>query len=249
MLPRLEGRLGAERVTVAAGPRTGPVLRGVSFTVAPGRVLAVLGPSGAGKTTLARTIVGALAPLDGRLCLDGVRICAWDRNELGRHIGYLPQDASLLEGTVRETIARGDPQASLADVIAAARWAGAHELVLGLPQGYETRLGELGTVLPPGHRRRIALARALFGEPRLLVLDEPDANLDGDGEVALVRALAEAKARGITVVVVTNRPSLLRAVDDVLVLRDGVAERFGPRDAVISQLIQPHPVAAQAASR
>ena len=194
----------------------------------------MVGPSASGKSTLARLIVGVWRPVSGHLRLDGADVSSWRRAELGRHIGYLPQDVELFPGTVAQNIARlgeGDDAA----VIRAAQRAHVHELVLRLPKGYDT---ELGGALSPGQRQRIGLARALYGNPRLVVLDEPNANLDSDGEQALLRALAELKAEGVTVVIIAHRPSLLSGVDKLLVLREGTVEAFGPRTEIMPRMVR-----------
>jgi PrtD family type I secretion system ABC transporter len=224
-----------------------PVIRGVSFSLEPGESLAVIGPTAAGKTTLARLLVGSLTPSRGAVRLDGAEMSAWGPSQRRQFFGYLPQDVALLDGTVAEAVARNGPPDDAA-VVAAARQAGAHDFILGLRYGYTTPVGPNGGALSGGQRQRIGLARALFGSPRLVVLDEPNASLDYEGEAALVRALAGLKARGATVVVIAHRPSIVRSVDKVLVLREGRAERFGPAADILPGLVQaqPHPAPEQA---
>jgi PrtD family type I secretion system ABC transporter len=232
-LPTPVGALEVERVIFAFKDK--PVLRGVSFKLEPGDALGLVGPSASGKSTLARLIVGVWRPAAGVVRLDGADLAVWPRERLGPHIGYLPQDVELFGGTVAENIARlAEPDA--AEVIRAAQRAQVHELILRLPAGYDTEIGESGQALSPGQRQRIALARALYGNPRLVVLDEPNANLDREGEEALVRCLYALKKDAVTVVVIAHRPSLLHGVDKMLVLREGLAERFGPR-AEVMQLV------------
>ncbi|MFT4192794.1 MAG: type I secretion system permease/ATPase, partial [Comamonas sp.] len=238
-LPRPLGRLAAENVSAAApGPAGKPgrtVLARLNFALAPGRTLAVLGASGTGKSTLARLLVGVAAPQSGRVRLDGADLHAWNKDELGPALGYLPQDVALFAGSVAANIARGgEPDA--AQVVAAARAAGVHDMVLQLPQGYDTELGENGAGLSGGQRQRVGLARALYGEPALVVLDEPDAHLDEAGQAALARAIQGLKARGATVVVITHRHGLLGLADDLLLLRPGQPAAFGPRDAMLKTL-------------
>lgn len=234
-LPAPRGALSIEQVAYATAAQDKPVLRGISFELAPGHVLAVLGPSGAGKSTLARLLVGAWSPASGTVRIDGADMATWPREELGPHIGYLPQHIELFAGTVAENIARLGVVDSGAVIAAAAR-ANAHEMIVRLPQGYETAVGEAGQALSAGQRQRIAFARALYGTPRYVVLDEPSAALDGDGEMALIKTLHELKAAGTTIVVVTHRPSLLGVADDVLVLVDGTVMHHGPRDDVLPRL-------------
>jgi PrtD family type I secretion system ABC transporter len=233
-LPAPAGRLAAENVVFGLRGHDRPIIRGASFSVAPGESLGVVGPSASGKSTLARLIVGVWKPVSGHLRLDGADVSSWRRAELGRHIGYLPQDVELFPGTVAQNIARladGDDAA----VIRAAQRAHVHELILRLPKGYDT---ELAGALSPGQRQRIGLARALYGNPRLVVLDEPNANLDSDGEQALLRALADLRADGVTVVIIAHRPSLLSGVDKLLVLREGTVEAFGPRMEIMPRMVR-----------
>ena len=228
-----KGKVEVEKVVF--GFKEKPIVRGVSFALQPGEALALVGPSASGKSTLARLIVGVWKPVAGVVRLDGADVATWPREGLGPHIGYLPQDVELFGGTVAENIARlGEPDA--AEVIRAAQRAHVHDLVVRLPKGYDTEIGESGQVLSPGQRQRIALARALYGNPRLVVLDEPNANLDHEGEEALVRALAVLKADGVTVVIIAHRPSLLRGVDKMLVLREGAVERFGTCAEVMARV-------------
>ena len=232
-LPAPEGRVELEGVAFRLGDKV--TLRGVSFKLAAGEALGLIGPSASGKSTLARLIVGVWKPAAGVVRLDGADVAAWPRERLGPHLGYLPQDVELFGGTVAENIARlGAPDAT--EVVLAAQRAQVHDLILRLPKGYDTEIGDAGQALSPGQRQRIALARALYGRPRLVVLDEPNANLDHEGEEALVRVLETLKAEGTTVVVIAHRPSLLRNVDKMLVLSDGAVTSFGPRAEVMARV-------------
>jgi ABC-type protease/lipase transport system fused ATPase/permease subunit len=238
-LPRPTGRLSVEDATVQAAGDGRPLLRGVGFELEAGECLAVVGPSGAGKSTLGRLLAGVLVPARGGVRLDGARLEHYRRDELGRHVGYLPQDAALFAGTVAENIARMGEAPSPEAVVAAAQSAEAHEVILRLPQGYATPLADGGTPLSGGQRQRLGLARALFGGPRLVVLDEPNAHLDGAGEAALMAVLARLKQARVTTVLITHRPQVLQRADKVLVLEDGAVSRFGPRDAVQPALFRP----------
>ena len=237
-LPVPTGAIEAERVTYAFPGAERPVLRGVSFSMQAGESLGVIGPSAAGKSTLLRLALGIWQPAAGNMRLDGADAAAWPRERLGAHVGYLPQDVELFAGTVAENIARlaePDPAA----VVRAAQRAHVHDLILRLPKGYDTEVGEGGQALSAGQRQRVALARALYGNPRLVVLDEPNANLDHQGDEALLRALQGLKEAGVTVLIVAHRPSLLRGVDKLLMLREGAVEMFGPREAVMARLTRP----------
>jgi len=230
-----EGRLLVDRVSFVPPGSDRPVLRGVSFALEPGEVLGIIGPSGAGKSTLARLLVGVWRPTAGGIFLDGHNVYAWERESFGKQVGYLPQNAALLDGTVRDNIARF-AEAEMADVIVAAKRADVHEMIGRLPLGYETHLGEAGFTMSGGQRQRLALARALFGSPRLVVLDEPNANMDGAGEQALMQTIREAKKAGITVIIVAHRMSVMTVADKLLVLRDGTVDQFGPRQDVMKAL-------------
>jgi PrtD family type I secretion system ABC transporter len=234
-LPAPSGRLQVERLVFGPAPMRPALIKGVGFTLEAGESLGLVGPSASGKTTLLRLILGLWKPQAGCVRLDGADITLWARGALGKHLGYLPQDVALLGGTVAENIARLAPVDSVA-VVAAARLAHAHDLILRLPQGYETEIGEAGAVLSGGQRQRVALARALYGEPRLVVLDEPNANLDAEGEAALQAALRELKARRVTVIMAGHRPALMAQLDKLAVLNGGVLEAFGPAAAVVSRL-------------
>jgi ATP-binding cassette subfamily C exporter for protease/lipase/ATP-binding cassette subfamily C protein EexD len=233
-LPCPQGRLVVEGVTFRS-PTNQPVLLNVGFALEPGQSLAILGPSGAGKSTLARLLTGVWAPVAGTLRLDGADLSAWPREELGAWMGYVPQDVELFEGTVADNIARLAEPDSLA-VVAAAKRANVHELILCLPKGYETEVGEHGMLLSPGQRQRIALARALYGNPRLVVLDEPNSNLDGAGEIALARAVSGLRNTGVTSIIITHRPSLIAHVDKILLLDGGRMKRFGPAAEVMKEM-------------
>jgi ATP-binding cassette subfamily C protein len=237
VLPRPEGRLVAERVAFIPAGTDRPVLRGVSFELAPGEVMALVGPSAAGKSTLLRLVIGLDTPTAGSLTLDGYATALWDRADFAAHVGYLPQHVALVDGTIAETIARFGPVEERA-VIAAARAAGLHEAIARLPYGYATPLREAGFALSAGQRQRLGLARALHGERRLVVLDEPDSALDAEGEVLLRQAIAGLRARGTGVLLATHRPGLAAAADRVLVLRAGQVARCGPPAEVLPALVR-----------
>ena len=237
-LPTPEGRLSVEGVSYLAPGVVKPILHGISFSLQPGERLAVIGPSGAGKSTLARLIVGVWQARQGTVRLDSADVYTWDRADFGRHVGYLPQEVELFEGSIKDNIARfGD--ATPEQIIAAAMRAGVHDMILRMPDGYETEVGSGGTILSGGTRQRIGLARALLGNPRLLVLDEPNSNLDSDGERALMTVLTEAQGQGMTTIVISHRSGVLSAVDTILFLRDGVIERFAPRAEFMAAVAPP----------
>jgi ATP-binding cassette subfamily C protein len=241
-LPDPKGALRFDKVAQRAPGSDALVLKGVSFAVEVGEVVGVVGPSGAGKSTLARLAVGALTPDAGVVRLDGANLADWDPDRLGRHIGYLPQDNALIAGTVRDNISRfaiwrgEDPVAIDAAAVAAAQVAGVHDMILKLPNGYDTVLAHGGRGLSAGQGQRVALARALYGDPALLVLDEPNSCLDAEGELALANALASAKARGASIIIIAHRTGVLSSADKLLVLRDGFVERFGPRAEVLAAM-------------
>ena len=236
-LPAPCGALRVEQLSACApGSRT-PVLAGVSFALEPGQRLVVLGPSGCGKSSLARLLVAAQMPLAGKVRLDGADLQQWDKDALGPHLGYLPQDVQLFAGSIAENIARF-AEVEADKVVAAAQMAGVHELILRLPQGYDTRLGEGGAGLSGGQKQRIGLARAVYGLPSLIVLDEPDANLDEAGEQALLAALDRLREQGRTLVLVSHRPALLKGADQLLLLRGGQMQAFGPATRVLQELQQ-----------
>ncbi len=237
-----QGALTLREVVAVAPGRAEPILKGVSVAVSPGTVTVVLGPSGSGKSTLARCMVGIWPGVSGEVLLDGLPIEGWDRNELGPFLGYLPQDIELFEGSIAENIARFG-EVSPEKVIAAARSAGLHEMILRFPKGYDTPIGEAGNLLSGGQRQRIGLARAVYGDPVLVVLDEPNANLDDVGEAALVRTVQELKAKGRTVFLITHRPGIVAVADRLLMLRNGMVQADGPRDEVLAQLRAVRPAA------
>jgi ATP-binding cassette subfamily C protein len=240
-LPEPRGEIAAERLAYVPRPGAKPVLKGLSFRIAAGEMVGVVGPTGAGKSTLARLLVGAMPPTSGTVRLDGGDLANWDRDQLGAHVGYLPQDVELFPGSIADNIARLDPEASTDGVIEAAKLANVHDLIMRLPEGYETMIDPAGFELSGGQRQRIALARAFFGAPCFIVLDEPNASLDADGEYALMQALVAAKERGVTTIVIAHRPSLVEVVDRILVLREGGIEMYGPRADVLSKIRQAAP--------
>jgi len=234
-LPVPKGYVQVQGITVAAPGDNFPVLRAITFQVEPGTAVGVIGPSGAGKTTLAKVLTGIWRPAAGKVRIDGAALDQWPEDEIGKHIGYLPQEIGLMSGTVAENIARMSETRDDNEVVTAAKRAGAHELLLTLPQGYDTQIGAGGQRLSGGQRQRVALARALYGDPPLLVLDEPNANLDAPGEQALVDSIREAKARGKTVIIMAHRPSAIAACDLLLMVDRGVQVEFGPRDEVLKK--------------
>ncbi|SFJ83686.1 ATP-binding cassette, subfamily C [Bosea sp. OK403] len=233
--PRTQGDLVIDRVVFAPQGSEQTVIKSVSFTLEPGEVLGIVGPSGAGKSTLARLLVGVLKPNVGGVYLDGHNVYLWERSSFGDMVGYLPQSVSLLNGTIAENIARmrsPDPHA----ILEAARIAGVHELIGRMPLGYDTNVNDGDFKLSGGQRQRIGLARALYGSPRLVVLDEPNANLDAEGEQSLIRAVNAARESGAIVVLIAHRPSIMQVVDKILVLREGRINQFGPRSAIAGMI-------------
>ncbi|QCI64351.1 type I secretion system permease/ATPase [Phreatobacter stygius] len=242
-LPRPAGNLSVENVSYMLHGSSRPILRAIEFQLAAGELLGVVGPSGAGKSTLARHIVGVLAPTAGSVRLDGADVSTWPRASFGCHVGYLPQDIELFADTVAANISRfqnGDDD----KVIEAAKRASVHEMILRLPNGYETQVGEGGAILSGGYRQRIGLARAIYGNPSLVVLDEPSSNLDVDGDSALMDCLAQLKKAGTAVVIISHRPSTLGVADKILMIRDGAVELFGPRTEILARLTRPVAVPA-----
>jgi ATP-binding cassette subfamily C exporter for protease/lipase len=230
-----QGEIELRDVVATAPGRAAPILKNINLTLAKGKVLVVLGPSGSGKSTLARVLMGVWPDVAGAVLLDDVPLQSWDRVQLGSHVGYLPQDIELFEGTLAENIARFGKIDST-QVIAAARSAGLHDMILRFPKGYDTPIGEAGALLSGGQRQRIGLARAIYGDPALIVLDEPNANLDDAGEAALVKTVQDMKAKGKTVILITHRPGILAVADRLLLLQDGRVQAEGPRDAVLAAL-------------
>jgi ATP-binding cassette subfamily C protein EexD len=243
-LPAPEGLFQLEAaVVVPPGAKT-PALKGITLTIAKGDVVGVIGPSGSGKSTFARALLGIWPTANGKIRLDGAEVFAWNRHELGPYIGYLPQDIELFEGTISENIARfGDIEPE--KVVNAAKMADVHDLILRLPQGYDTHIGASGGNLSGGQRQRIGLARALYGDPVIIVLDEPNSNLDEQGEVALGNTIKRLKQKKATVIVITHRNNVLANVDKLLILNDGLLSVYGPKDQVIAHLQEKQVVATQ----
>src|SRR3954471_24739494 len=231
-------RLSVEAVSIVPPGEQKIIVQDVSFALEAGNGLGIIGPSGSGKSSLVRALVGVWQPVRGKVRLDAAALDQWSSDVLGRHIGYLPQDVELFAGTVAQNIARFDPEASSESIIAAAREAGVHEMIVKMSEGYETQVGEQGVSLSAGQAQRVALARAMYGEPFLIVLDEPNSNLDTEGDEALTRAVRAARERGAIVVVVAHRPIGIEAVDMLLVLKDGRMQAFGPKDQVLGQVLQ-----------
>jgi ATP-binding cassette, subfamily C, bacterial exporter for protease/lipase len=247
-LPPPKGMLQVEALSAGAPGGSAPILKNVQFALRPGEVLGVIGPSASGKTTLARLLVGLWPALTGKVRLDGADVFTWDKSELGPHVGYLPQGIELFEGTLAENIARFGEVAP-AKIEAAARAVGLHDYIMELPQGYDSPVGREGAMLSGGQRQRVGLARAIYGDPAFVVLDEPNSSLDEAGDAALAAAILELKARGTTFVVMTHRTSVLAVVDKLLVLNDGIAQAFGPRDDVLAALKRAAEQAQQAAQQ
>lgn len=249
-LPDPKGRISVDKIAVARPASQVPILAGISFEVQPGEVLAIAGPSGAGKSTLLRALSGAQLPDYGDIRVDGAKTSNWDSERLASFIGYVPQEATLFAGTVKENIARfrSGPEVDVM-VVEAAQAAGAHDMILQLPAGYETMIKLGGSGLSAGQAQRVAISRALFGKPSMILLDEPNAHLDALGEAQLVRTMSDLKARGAAVIIVAHRAGVLAAVDRILVLRDGRIETMGPRDEVIAMLTpkgaEPIPLASR----
>lgn len=234
-LPTPSNVFAVSGVSVVAPGNQTPTVRDVSFSLTAGQGLGIIGPSGSGKSTLVRALVGIWPPARGTVRLDGAELDQWHPEALGPSIGYLPQGVELFDGTVAENISRYSSLADPSDIIEAAKLADVHELILSMPEGYDTRIGNSGAALSAGQRQRIGLARALFGKPFLIVLDEPNASLDAEGEMALTNAIAAARQSGAIVVIVAHRPNALSAVDNVLVLAQGAMVAFGPRDEVLGK--------------
>ena len=223
-------RLSVEGVAWCRRATSALIVQDVTFALEAGNGLGVIGPSGSGKSSLIRALVGVWQPVRGKVRLDGAALDQWSSDVLGRHIGYLPQDVELFGGTVAQNICRFDPEATSDGIIAAAKEAGVHEMIIKMREGYDTQVGEQGTALSAGQAQRVALARALYGNPFLIVLDEPNSNLDTEGDEALTRAIRAARERGAIVVVVAHRPIGIEAVDQILVLQDGRMQAFGPKE-------------------
>jgi PrtD family type I secretion system ABC transporter len=238
LLQNPASRLSVEAVSIVPPGDQRVVVQDVSFALTAGNGLGVIGPSGSGKSSLVRALVGVWLPFRGNVRLDGAALDQWSSDVLGRHVGYLPQDVELFAGTVAQNICRFDSEASSDGIIAAAKEAGVHEMIIKMREGYNTQIGEQGAALSAGQAQRVALARALYGNPFLIVLDEPNSNLDTEGDEALTRAIRGARERGAIVVVVAHRPIGIEAVDQILVLKDGRMQAFGPKEQVLAQVLQ-----------
>ena len=235
-LPDPSGAIAVEKAYCRPGGSKDPIIKNVSFELEAGEALGIVGPSAAGKSTLARALVGVENLIAGEIRLDRANIEHWDREALGRFVGYLPQEVELFAGTAAQNIARLSEEPDPQKIIAAAMAAGAHEMILQFPDGYDTEIGDRGRHLSAGQRQRLGLARALYGDPKLVVLDEPNANLDAEGDAALANAVKGLKARGATVIMIAHRPSAISFVDKILLLANGEARAFGPRDEILKQI-------------
>jgi len=233
--------LRVEALSIVPPGERAPNVAGISFVVEAGSALGVIGPSGSGKSSVARALVGAWRPAAGSVRLDGASLDHWNDEQMGGHIGYLPQGVELFDGTIAENIARFEENPDPEAIVAAARTAGAHDLILRFENGYETRIGEGGSALSAGQRQRIGLARALYRDPFLVILDEPNANLDAEGENAVVNAIAAIRRRGGVAVVIAHRPSAISVVDLVLFMENGRQRAFGPKDEVLSKVLKVAP--------
>jgi ATP-binding cassette subfamily C protein len=237
-LPAPSRRLAVESLNIAPPAQQKIIVQDVSFTLVAGQGLGIIGPSASGKSSLARGLVGVWMPARGKVRLDGAALEQWSSERLGPHIGYLPQDIELFDGTVAQNIARFEPETSSEHVIAAAKAAGVHELIVTLQDGYDTRVGEGGVAISAGQRQRIALARALYRDPFLIVLDEPNSNLDAEGDDALTRAVLGARERGAIVIVIAHRPSALLGVELMLAMANGRMQAFGPKEEVLKKVLE-----------
>jgi ATP-binding cassette subfamily C protein PrsD len=238
LLQNPSSRLSVEAVSLVPPGDQRLIVQDVTFALTAGNGLGIIGPSGSGKSSLVRALVGVWQPARGKVRVDGAALDQWSSDVLGRHIGYLPQDVELFAGSVAQNICRFDPEATSEGIIGAAKEAGVHEMIIKMREGYDTQIGEQGTALSAGQAQRVALARALYGDPFLIVLDEPNSNLDTEGDEALTRAIRGARERGAIVVVVAHRPIGIEAVDQLLVLRDGRMQAFGPKETVLAQVLQ-----------
>jgi ATP-binding cassette subfamily C protein len=239
LLQNPSSRLSVEGLGIVAPGDQRVIVQDVTFALSAGNGLGVIGPSGSGKSSLVRALVGVWQPARGKVRIDGAALDQWSSDVLGRHVGYLPQDVELFAGSVAQNICRFDPGATSDSIISAAKEAGVHEMIIKMREGYDTQVGEQGAALSAGQAQRVALARALYGNPFLIVLDEPNSNLDTEGDEALTRAIRGARERGAIVVVVAHRPVGIEAVDQLLVLRDGRMQAFGPKETVLAQVLQP----------
>ena len=239
LLQNPSSRLSVEAVSLVPPGDQRLIVQDVTFALTAGNGLGIIGPSGSGKSSLVRALVGVWQPARGKVRVDGAALDQWSSDVLGRHIGYLPQDVELFAGSVAQNICRFDPEATSEGIIGAAKEAGVHEMIIKMREGYDTQIGEQGTALSAGQAQRVALARALYGDPFLIVLDEPNSNLDTEGDEALTRAIRGARERGAIVVVVAHRPIGIEAVDQLLVLKDGRMQAFGPKETVLAQVLQP----------
>ncbi|RUU31487.1 type I secretion system permease/ATPase [Mesorhizobium sp. M6A.T.Ce.TU.016.01.1.1] len=238
-LPAPRSALSVENISVTPPGERRLVVQDATFALERGVGLGIVGPSASGKSSLVRAIAGIWLPVRGTVRLDGATLDQWSPEELGNHVGYLPQDVQLFDGTIAENIARFEPQAPSDKILAAARVAGVHDLVIHLPEGYETRIGEAGSALSAGQRQRVALARALYGDPFLVILDEPNSNLDAEGEAALTEAIQSVRARGGVAIVVAHRPSALASLDRILVMANGRIQVFGPKNEILNKITRP----------
>ena len=237
-LPVPQGELACQQMTFVPAGHENPILRDITFDLAAGEVLGIIGPTAAGKSSLCKVVTGAWKPTRGHARLDGADISSWHADELGAHLGYLPQDVELCAGPDSENIARLAQEPDAAAVVVAAKTAGVHDIILSLPKGYDTEVGEAGSFLSGGERQRVGLARAFYGRPKLIVLDEPNSSLDSAGEEALVEAILVAKEWESTVLLVTHQPSILLSVDKLMVLQEGRIQAFGPREEILNKLRQ-----------
>jgi ATP-binding cassette subfamily C protein len=239
LLPPPTQTLAVENLFVGAPGQNTAIVQDATFALGSGSALGIIGPSASGKTSLIKAVVGVWRPARGKVRLDGAAIDQWRADLLGPHIGYLPQDVELFDGTIAQNISRFEDNADSEAIIAASRAAGVHDMIVRLPNGYETQIAEGGSALSAGQRQRVALARALYHDPFLVVLDEPNSNLDAEGEEALTQAILSVRARGGIVIIVAHRPSALAAVDKILIMKDGRTQAFGPKDEVLAKLRRP----------